>query len=37
MLDYTPYEEVERSAITINPAKICQPIGAVYAALGVHN
>jgi nitrogenase molybdenum-iron protein beta chain len=37
MLDYTPCEEVEREAITINPAKICQPIGATYAAMGVHN
>jgi nitrogenase molybdenum-iron protein beta chain len=37
MLDYTPCEEVTREAVTINPAKICQPIGAVYAALGIHN
>ena len=37
MLDYTPCEEITREAVTINPAKICQPIGAVYAALGVHN
>ena len=37
MLDYTSCEEVTREAVTINPAKICQPIGAVYAALGVHN
>jgi len=28
---------MERSALTINPAKTCQPIGAMYAALGVHN
>jgi nitrogenase molybdenum-iron protein beta chain len=27
----------ERSALTINPAKTCQPIGAMYAALGIHN
>jgi nitrogenase molybdenum-iron protein beta chain len=26
----------ERQALTINPAKTCQPIGAMYAALGVH-
>ena len=26
----------ERSALTINPAKTCQPIGAMYAALGIH-
>jgi|GEM_PF-3687991 len=28
MLDYTPCEEITRKAVTINPAKICQPIGA---------
>ena len=27
---------MERSALTINPAKTCQPIGAMYAALGIH-
>ncbi len=37
MLDHTPCEEIPREAVTINPAKICQPIGAVYAAMGVHN
>ena len=26
----------ERTALTINPAKTCQPIGAMYAALGIH-
>ena len=26
----------ERKALTVNPAKTCQPIGAMYAALGVH-
>ncbi|MDP4182411.1 MAG: nitrogenase component 1, partial [Bacillota bacterium] len=36
MLDLTPKEYVERSAITINPAKTCQPVGAMYAALGIH-
>lgn len=36
MLDLTPKETVERSALRINPAKTCQPIGAMYAALGVH-
>jgi nitrogenase molybdenum-iron protein beta chain len=25
-----------REALTINPAKTCQPVGALYAALGVH-
>lgn len=36
MLDYTPEEYVERKALTINPAKTCQPVGAMYAALGIH-
>lgn len=27
---------MERKALTINPAKTCQPIGAMYAALGIH-
>jgi nitrogenase molybdenum-iron protein beta chain len=26
-----------REALTVNPAKTCQPIGAMYAALGIHN
>lgn len=37
MLTYTPKEITERSALRINPAKTCQPIGAMYAALGIHN
>ncbi|MEN6414541.1 MAG: nitrogenase molybdenum-iron protein subunit beta [Veillonellales bacterium] len=37
MLDATPKEIVERKALRINPAKTCQPVGAMYAALGVHN
>lgn len=36
MLDHTPVALAERSALTINPAKTCQPIGAMYAALGIH-
>jgi nitrogenase molybdenum-iron protein beta chain len=36
MLDYTKKEKYERSALRINPAKTCQPVGAMYAALGVH-
>ncbi len=36
MLDYTKKESYERSALRINPAKTCQPVGAMYAALGVH-
>lgn len=36
MLNYTPKEVSERQALKINPAKTCQPVGAMYAALGVH-
>lgn len=36
MLDLTPKESVERNALRINPCKTCQPVGAIYAALGVH-
>ncbi len=36
MLNYTPKDIKERSALVINPAKTCQPVGAMYAALGVH-
>ncbi|MDF2504636.1 nitrogenase molybdenum-iron protein subunit beta [Clostridium sp.] len=38
MLDATPKEiTVERKTLRINPAKTCQPVGAMYAALGIHN
>jgi len=36
LLRHTPKEIKERQALTINPAKTCQPIGAMYAGLGVH-
>ena len=36
MLNHTPLPVMERSALRINPAKTCQPIGAMYAALGIH-
>ena len=36
LLRHTKKEVVEREALTINPAKTCQPIGAMYAALGIH-
>ncbi|MDO9631448.1 MAG: nitrogenase component 1, partial [Humidesulfovibrio sp.] len=36
LLRHTPKEINERSALVINPAKTCQPIGAMYAALGIH-
>jgi nitrogenase molybdenum-iron protein beta chain len=35
LLRHTPKEINDRSALTINPAKTCQPIGAMYAALGI--
>ncbi len=36
LLRHTPDEVVERKALTVNPAKTCQPIGAMYASLGIH-
>ncbi|MHB1127061.1 MAG: nitrogenase molybdenum-iron protein subunit beta [Bacillota bacterium] len=36
MLDSTPQEILKRAGGVINPAKTCQPIGAMYAALGIH-
>jgi nitrogenase molybdenum-iron protein beta chain len=36
MLKHTPAAYAERSALRVNPAKTCQPIGAMYAALGIH-
>ncbi|WP_028585309.1 nitrogenase molybdenum-iron protein subunit beta [Desulfogranum mediterraneum] len=35
LLRHTPKEVAERKALTINPAKTCQPIGAMYASLGI--
>lgn len=37
LLRHTPKEIKPRKALTINPAKTCQPIGAMYAALGIHS
>jgi nitrogenase molybdenum-iron protein beta chain len=36
MLNLTPKKVVDRSALRINPCKTCQPVGAIYCALGVH-
>jgi len=36
LLRHTTDEVLERTALTVNPAKTCQPIGAMYAALGLH-
>ena len=37
LLRHTPDILADRSALTVNPAKTCQPVGAMYAALGIHN
>ncbi|HEX3046650.1 MAG TPA: nitrogenase component 1, partial [Bacillota bacterium] len=37
LLRHTPKEIKERKALVVNPAKTCQPVGAMYAALGIHN
>lgn len=37
MLNSTTSQYTERQALRVNPAKTCQPIGAMYAALGIHN
>lgn len=37
MLDLTPKEIKDRNFLKINPNKTCQPVGGMYAALGVHN
>jgi len=36
LLRHTPKEIIPREGVTINPAKTCQPVGAMYAALGIH-
>lgn len=36
LLKHTTADVAERKALTINPAKTCQPVGAMYAALGIH-
>jgi nitrogenase molybdenum-iron protein beta chain len=36
MLNATPISIKDREALRINPAKTCQPIGAMYASLGIH-
>lgn len=36
MLDQTQGTYEKRKGLKINPAKTCQPIGAMYAALGIH-
>ncbi|HEY3277604.1 MAG TPA: nitrogenase molybdenum-iron protein subunit beta [Syntrophorhabdaceae bacterium] len=37
LLRHTPETNTEKTALTVNPAKTCQPVGAMYAALGIHN
>ncbi len=36
MLDLTTKKITERTALRVNPCKTCQPVGAIYCALGVH-
>lgn len=36
LLRHTNSNIKERKALMVNPAKTCQPIGAMYAALGLH-
>lgn len=36
LLRHTTKQITDRTALTVNPAKTCQPVGAMYAALGVH-
>ncbi|MFH1152667.1 MAG: nitrogenase component 1 [Pseudomonadota bacterium] len=36
LLRHTKQEIKPRSSLTVNPAKTCQPIGAMYASLGIH-
>jgi len=36
LLRHTPEKIAERQALVVQPAKTCQPIGAMYAALGIH-
>jgi nitrogenase molybdenum-iron protein beta chain len=36
LLRHTPKEIKEREALVINTAKTCQPVGAMYASLGIH-
>ena len=36
LLRHTNAEIKPRKALTVNPAKTCQPIGAMYAGLGIH-
>lgn len=36
LLRHTTGDISERKALTVNPAKTCQPVGAMYAALGIN-
>jgi nitrogenase molybdenum-iron protein beta chain len=36
VLKHTSAGEKPREALVVNPAKTCQPVGAMYAALGIH-
>jgi nitrogenase molybdenum-iron protein beta chain len=36
LLRHTTKQIQEREALLVNPAKTCQPVGAMYASLGIH-
>ncbi len=36
MLNFTPQELTVRQVLKINPLACCQPLGAIYASLGIH-
>ncbi|OQA99370.1 MAG: Nitrogenase molybdenum-iron protein beta chain [Bacteroidetes bacterium ADurb.Bin217] len=36
LLRHTTDKIIDREALTVNPAKTCQPVGAMYAVLGIH-
>jgi len=37
LLRHTTAQVKDRTALAVNPSKTCQPVGAMYAALGIHN
>ncbi len=36
LLRHTTEKEIDRKGLTVNAAKTCQPVGAMYASLGIH-
>ncbi|MHB0977052.1 MAG: nitrogenase molybdenum-iron protein subunit beta [Candidatus Aquicultorales bacterium] len=35
-MNIAEWKDIPRESLVVNPARTCQPIGAVYAALGIH-